>query len=59
MSNEASPQTLVNSRAFDGLRGKELLPGDHTRSEKDTRNYIRDTCITERHPSCPCKMDTT
>ncbi len=49
-------RALVNSKAFDGLRGKELLPGNNIKNDKDIRNYIRDTCITEWHPSCTCKM---
>jgi choline dehydrogenase len=47
---------LVASNAFKGLVGRELLPGPNVQSEQDLRKYIRDTCITEWHPSCTCKM---
>ena len=47
---------LIASRAFDDLRGQELLPGPDVKTDQDIRNYIRATAITEWHPSCTCKM---
>jgi choline dehydrogenase len=47
---------LVASKAFKGLVGRELMPGPDVKSDQALRKYIRDTCITEWHPSCTCRM---
>ena len=47
---------LIASSAFDGLRGPELLPGPDVKTDKEIVDYIRNTAITEWHPSCTCKM---
>src|SRR5262249_3453242 len=45
------------TRAFDGLRDRELIPGpDIGTDEQKLRDYIRRTCITDWHPSGTCKM---
>ena len=47
---------LIASSPFDGLRGPELLPGPDVKTDQDIVDYIRNTAITEWHPSCTCKM---
>ena len=48
---------IVATRAFDEMRGKELIPGPSIGSDKQKlRKYIKDTCITDWHPSGTCKM---
>lgn len=49
-------QEIIHSRAFDSIRGRELIPGPEGNDEASLRNYIRNTCITDWHPSCSCKM---
>lgn len=47
---------LIHTHAFDGLRGAEIIPGTDVTTERDLSEYIRNTCITDWHPSCTCKM---
>jgi choline dehydrogenase len=48
---------IINTRAFDDMRGKELIPGPEIGTDKTKlRKYIKDTCITDWHPSGTCKM---
>jgi choline dehydrogenase len=47
---------IVAGNAFKGLVGRELYPGPDCNTEQAMRKYIRDTAITEWHPSCTCKM---
>jgi choline dehydrogenase len=47
---------LFQTRAFDDMRGEEVRPGPHVRSQKELRQYIRNTCNTDWHPSCSCRM---
>jgi choline dehydrogenase len=48
---------IVQAKAFDGMRGAELLPGpDVGDDEQKLRKYIKDTCITDWHPSGTCHM---
>ncbi len=47
---------LIAQKPFDGLRGPELLPGPDVQTDDQIREYIRNTAITEWHPSCTCKM---
>jgi choline dehydrogenase len=48
---------IVQTRPFDEMRGKELIPGpDIGTDENKLRRYIKDTCITDWHPSGTCKM---
>jgi choline dehydrogenase len=48
---------IVQTRPFDEMRGKELIPGpDIGTDENKLRKYITDTCITDWHPSGTCKM---
>jgi choline dehydrogenase len=48
---------IVQRRAFDEMRGAELLPGPDIGSDvQKLRKYIKDTCITDWHPSGTCHM---
>ena len=48
---------IVNTKAFDGLRGAELLPGPEIGTDVEKlKDYTRRTCITDWHPSGSCKM---
>jgi len=48
---------IVQTHAFDEMRGRELIPGpDIGEGEQKLRAYIKQTCITDWHPSGTCKM---
>lgn len=47
---------LIHARAFDDLRGEELVPGSDVTSAESLREYIRNSCITDWHPCGTCKM---
>jgi choline dehydrogenase len=48
---------IVQTRAFAEMRGAELIPGPAMGTdEQKLRKYIKDTCITDWHPSGTCKM---
>jgi choline dehydrogenase len=48
---------IVATKAFDEMRGAELIPGPAIGDdEQKLRKYIRDTCITDWHPSGTCAM---
>jgi len=47
---------IVNSAAFDELRGEEVLPGPDKNDDESLKEYLRETSITQWHPSCSCKM---
>jgi choline dehydrogenase len=48
---------IVQTGAFSDMRGAELIPGPEIgNDEKKLRKYIKDTCITDWHPSGTCKM---
>ncbi|MBK8175669.1 MAG: GMC family oxidoreductase N-terminal domain-containing protein [Rhodospirillales bacterium] len=49
---------MVHTSAFDGLRGRELAPGDAITNSEDLRTYIRRVCSTVWHPIGTCKMGT-
>ena len=43
---------IVQTKAFDEIRGKELIPGPGIGADdQKLRRYIKDTCITDWHPS--------
>ena len=45
------------TKAFDDIRGAELIPGPQIGDdEQSLRKYVRDTCITDWHPSGTCAM---
>jgi choline dehydrogenase-like flavoprotein len=48
---------IVATKAFDDIRGAELIPGPQIGDdEQKLRKYVRDTCITDWHPSGTCAM---
>lgn len=47
---------LTASSAYADIRGRELQPGPDVKTDEQIKEYIRNTCITEWHPSCTCKM---
>lgn len=48
---------IVQTRAFRDMLGRELLPGPQIGTDENKlRKYIKDTCITDWHPSGTCKM---
>lgn len=48
---------IVQTRAFREMLGRELLPGPQIGTDENKlRKYIKDTCITDWHPSGTCKM---
>ena len=47
---------LVNTRAFDGLRGRELAPGAAVTSKEALGAYVRKVASTVWHPIGTCKM---
>jgi choline dehydrogenase len=51
-------RALVGSAAFDGLRGRELAPGDGVTSRAAIAEYVRATASTVWHPVGTCAMGT-
>ena len=48
---------IVQTSPFKDMRGNELLPGPEIGTDEGKlRNYIKQTCITDWHPSGTCKM---
>ena len=47
---------LVNTRAFDGLRGRELAPGDAVSNRAGLARYVRANASTVWHPVGTCRM---
>src|SRR5688572_25760673 len=47
---------LAETKAFDGLRGRELAPGPTVTSSADLREYIRKSAGTVWHPVGTCRM---
>ena len=49
---------VLNQKAFEPFRGRELQPGSDVTSDKALDAMIRDKCDSAYHPSCTCKMGT-
>jgi choline dehydrogenase len=49
-------QSLVRSRAYDGIRGPAADPDDSMRTDAEVREYIRRAADTIFHPACTCRM---
>jgi choline dehydrogenase len=49
---------LAHTSAFDGLRGRELAPGEAVTSSSELRDYIRRVAGTVWHPAGTCRMGT-
>lgn len=47
---------LVAQSAFDGLRGAEMIPGPHVRTDRQIADWVRTEVTTDFHPSCTCRM---
>ncbi len=47
---------ILESPAFDRVRGEEMLPGKHVQSNDELRQFIRDNCGTVYHPVATCTM---
>jgi choline dehydrogenase len=51
-------RSLVQTRAFDGLRGAETLPGADVRSDAELASFVRRYMQSLYHPVGSCKMGT-
>jgi choline dehydrogenase len=49
-------QEVIHTKAFDELRGEELLPGPDSKSDASLKEYLRNRCFTNWHPSSSNKM---
>ena len=47
---------IFGQPAFDALRGWEIAPGDHVRSDDDMDAFIRDAVESAYHPCGTCRM---
>ena len=47
---------LISQPAFDEFRGKRIKPSPDVKSNSEIDNWIRETAITDYHPSGTCKM---
>ena len=47
---------IVRQRAWDGLRGAEVAPGDALQSDADITRWIRGSAGTNYHVCCSCRM---
>jgi choline dehydrogenase len=47
---------LVQTSAFNGIRGREIAPGPTVTSSSALRDYVRGYCGTVWHPVGTCKM---
>lgn len=47
---------LVAQGAFDALRGAEMIPGPHVKSDEEIAQWVRGVTTTDFHPSCTCRM---
>ncbi|HET9516174.1 MAG TPA: GMC family oxidoreductase N-terminal domain-containing protein [Actinoplanes sp.] len=47
---------LAHTNAFDGLRGRELAPGDAVVDRASLSRYVRDNATTVWHPVGTCRM---
>jgi choline dehydrogenase-like flavoprotein len=51
-------RSIFADRAFDDLRGPEMLPGPDVRTDDDILAYLRAEALTVFHPVGTCKMGT-
>ena len=47
---------LISQPAFDEFRGKRIKPSPDIKSNSEIDSWIRETAITDYHPSGTCKM---
>ena len=49
-------RSILADRAFDAIRGREMLPGEGVRSDDEILAYLRATVLTAFHPVGTCRM---
>jgi choline dehydrogenase len=49
-------QEFLHSSALSKIITEDVTPGPEGKDEKSLRNYIRNTTMTDWHPSCSCRM---
>ena len=49
---------LINTKAFESLRGAELAPGMHVYTDDEILDFVAREGESAYHPSCTCKMGT-
>lgn len=47
---------ILYAEAFDDIRGEEVAPGAHLRSDEEIESFVRRTASTTWHPAGTCKM---
>jgi choline dehydrogenase len=47
---------ILNSQAFDRVRGEEMKPGKDVQTDEQIAQFIRDNCATVYHPVATCSM---
>ena len=47
---------IMQQKALDGFRGKELKPGPNVQSDAEIDAFVRAHAETAYHPSCTCRM---
>jgi len=47
---------VLADQGFDGIRGKEMLPGAHVQTDEQWMTYVREYAATVFHPVGTCKM---
>jgi choline dehydrogenase len=47
---------IINQKAFDKYRGRELAPGPSVESDAEMVNWLRANAMTTFHPVGTCKM---
>jgi choline dehydrogenase len=47
---------IINQKAFDEYRGKEINPGDHVQTDQEIEEFIKGHAETIYHPVGTCKM---
>ncbi|MEA3504220.1 MAG: choline dehydrogenase, partial [Bacteroidota bacterium] len=47
---------LIETKAFDELRGKEISPGSGVQTDKEILDWVAKDGESAYHPSCTCKM---
>jgi choline dehydrogenase-like flavoprotein len=50
---------MVNQKALDPYRGREVGPGDKVQSDAEIETWLRKTVITAHHPCGTCPMGST
>jgi choline dehydrogenase len=54
----ALAREIAHTRAFDGLRGRELAPGEQVNDRAGLEAYVRASASTVWHPAGTCRMGT-